>query len=157
MKTNELATFRPDSQFKVAGTVRNVWVVMDMPAVFRLNDTTISLFDVKREEVDEQIRKQFTRGDVKNIFVSGEVQNGNPLAGTARLLVSPDSLSFADSKSRGASAPIDTLASFELPQPVFDRFGNITGQAQERSRSGSIRRSSTCSPISISMSKRKSP
>jgi hypothetical protein len=134
MKTNELATFRPDSQFNVNGTVRNVSLIMDMPAVFRVNETTITLSDVKREEVDDQIRKRFTRGDVKNIFISGEVQNNNPLSGAARLLVSPDSLSFADSKNRGTSAPIDTLASFELPQPVFDRFGNII-----RSGVGAIR------------------
>ena len=125
MEKGQLSTFTADSEFRLGAKVDNIWLQLEMPIIFSINRTSINIEDVIEMEIDEEMRKYFERGDVKSIFLIGEITNHNPLSGRTLVLVSPDSMSFQTGASRSVLALIDTLININLPQPLFDSSGNI--------------------------------
>jgi len=125
MEKSDLAIFTTNSDFELGGRVDEIWVMLNMPTIFKMSGITVSLFDVEQQEIEEEMREYFERDDVKSVYIVGDIDNYNPLSGEARILISPDSLSFTENPIPSALAKIDTLLTIGLPQPTFNEFGHI--------------------------------
>jgi len=136
MEKSELATFTTNSDFELGGIADEIWVMMNMPTIFKMSGITVSLFDVEQQEIEEDMREYFEREDVKSVYIVGDIYNYNPLSGEARILISPDSLSFTENPTPSVLAKIDTLLTIGLPQPTFDEFGNIIAKGESKIQTG---------------------
>lgn len=127
MEKGELSTFYAEqaSGFQFGGTVKDIELSLSMPIIFRLKPISMTVGEVERQEIEEEIRELFKRDDVKRVSLLGEINNRNPLSGTGLVLISTDSTSFDPTATLAARAKIDTLVDIELPQPRFDASGHI--------------------------------
>jgi len=125
MGKGQLSTFSADSGFEFGGTVRDIRVSLSMPLIFRLKPISMTIGEIEEQEIKEDIRELFERDDVRKVSLLGEINNRNPMSGSARVLVSTDRTSFDSTATLAARARIDTLVDIELPQPRFDRYGYI--------------------------------
>ena len=125
MEKGELSTFSADSDFQFGGTVRDIQLSLSMPLIFRLRPISMTIGEVQRQEIEENIQDMFERDDVKKVSLLGEINNHNPLSGTALVLISTDPTSFDSTATLDARAKIDTLVNINLPQPHFDARGHI--------------------------------
>ena len=125
MEKGELSTFSAGSGFQFGGTVKDIQVSLSMPLIFKLKPISMTIGEVEEQEIKEDIRELFERDDVKKVRLLGEINNRNPLSGTARVLISTDHTSFDTTATLAAQAKIDTLVDIDLPQPHFDKYGYI--------------------------------
>ena len=125
MEKGELSTFSAGYEGAFGGTVKDIRVHLAMPLIFRLKPISMTVGEVEEQEIEEDIRELFERDDVKRVRLLGEINNRNPLSGSARVLVSTDRTSFDSTATLAARAKIDTLVDIDLPQPHFDKYGYI--------------------------------